>query len=132
MAILGGVATFGYVSISNSNQDEIEDIEPPEESGLLNNIDDITEDGVGNIDELNGSISSEENYIEDLRPKLSNEHSKLWDKAYILSNPISSVGFSLFSILYFFFVLASLYRLNSAPILSSKILTTHFRPTLCA
>ncbi len=36
MAILGGVATFGYVSISNSNQDEIEDIEPPEESGLLN------------------------------------------------------------------------------------------------
>jgi hypothetical protein len=76
MAILGGVATFGYVSISNSNQDEIEDIEPPEESGLLNNIDDITEDGVGNIDELNGSISSEENYIEDLA-KLSNEHSKL-------------------------------------------------------
>ncbi len=58
-----------------SNQDEIEDIEPPEESGLLNNIDDITEDGVGNIDELNGSISSEENYIEDLA-KLSNEHSK--------------------------------------------------------
>ena|GEM_PF-4585455 len=82
VALILGIAIFGYMYINSSttNSDSVEEVAPPEESNLLNNLEELDEDSdigdinqTGQIDEVNESSGGEEeNYIEDLA-KLSSE-----------------------------------------------------------